>query len=440
MMPVKAWRIAKREYLAQVRTKGFIIGLLLAPVLMGGSGIAFWLLKDRVDTNDRKIAVVDRSGFVADVLVRAAEARNAEAVFDPETGKKIRPAYVVEVIDDADFDPERWRLDLSDRIRSNDLHAFLEIGPGVLHPRRDGDSARIVYHAEGAALDPAREWAERPINDALRRQRAVEAGVEESSVGDLFDWIDAESMGLVSADEESGEISGAQRSSELEEILVPTVLALLLFLMIMWGAMPQLQSVMQEKSQRIAEVILGSARPFEFMMGKLIGGVGVSLTVAAVYSVVAIVSLRGSGLAQIIPYHVLPWFFVYVIIAILMFGALLAALGAACNDASEAQSVSFVAMLPMLIPMFVMMPVVQSPSSAFATALSLVPPFTPMLMLIRMATPGGVPAWQVWLGTGGAVLFTLCLIWAGGRVFRVAIMVQGTPPKLGNIVRWALRG
>lgn len=436
----KALKIAKREYLAQVRTKGFVIGLLLAPVLIGGSGIAFALLKDRGDTTDRLIAVVDRSGLVADALVEAAEARNAEAVLDADTGKKIRPAYLIEVLDPGDLDPEGWKLDLSDRVRAEDLHAFVEIGPEVLHPRQAGEAARITYHGHSAALDETREWIGRPINDTLRRLRAAEAGVDEASAEDLFDWIRPESMGLVSADPETGEIREAERTTELQAIVAPLVMTMLLFMLIMWGAMPQLNSVMEEKSQRIAEVMLGAVRPFEFMMGKLIGGAGVSLTVAGVYIVVAVVALWRMGLTEHLPFHVLPWFFVYVLIAIPMFGAMLAALGAACNDTSEAQSVSFTVMVPMLIPMFVMMPVLMNPSSAFATGLSLIPPFTPMLMVLRMSTPNGVPAWQAWVGLTGAILFTIFLVWAGGRVFRVAIMTQGTPPKLGNILRWALRG
>jgi ABC-2 type transport system permease protein len=440
MIAPKALRIAKREYLAQVRTKAFVIGLLLAPVLMGGSAIAFALLKDRVDTEDKRVAVVDRSGLVAEALVRAAEARNAEVIHDEQTGKKIRPAYVFEIVDPATLDPERWKLELSNRVRDDELHAFVEIGPDVLHPAREGASAGLAYHAEGAALDQLREWMERPINDALRRARAVEAGVGETSMGDLFAWINTESMGLVSADPESGEITEARRSNELQEVLTPAVMAMLLFMMIMWGAMPQLQAVMQEKSQRIAEVILGSVRPFDFMLGKLAGGVGVSLTVATFYVVVAHLVLGRVGLAEAIPYHTLPWFFGYVLIAIPMFGALMAALGAACNDVTEAQSVSFIAMLPLMIPMFVMMPVLLNPTSSFSTTLSLIPPFTPMLMMLRISAPAGVPSWQAWLGFVDAILFTLFLIWLGGRVFRVAIMTQGTPPKLGNIVRWALRG
>ena len=79
-------RIAKREYLATVRTKGFVIGLVVAPVLFGGSGLAMWLLEDQVDTRDKVIAVVDRSGLVAETVVSASEQRNSAVVHDPETG------------------------------------------------------------------------------------------------------------------------------------------------------------------------------------------------------------------------------------------------------------------------------------------------------------------------------------------------------------------
>jgi ABC-2 type transport system permease protein len=106
----------------------------------------------------------------------------------------------------------------------------------------------------------------------------------------------------------------------------------------------------------------------------------------------------------------------------------------------QLQSASFAALLPMMVPIFARMPVVQSPPSGFATVLSLIPPFTPLLMMLRMNRPGGVPARQAWLGLANTLALTLFLIWVGGRVFRVSLMTQGTPPKLGNLVRWAVRG
>jgi ABC-2 type transport system permease protein len=197
---------------------------------------------------------------------------------------------------------------------------------------------------------------------------------------------------------------------------------------------------MQEKSQRIAEVVLGSVRPVEFMAGKLLGGVAVSLTASAVYVGLGLYALTVLGLSGLMPLAIVGWFFTYMLLAVAMYGALFAALGAACNDPIEAQSVSFLGMLPMIIPTFLLLPVVMQPNSAFATGMSLVPLWTPMLMLMRLATPGGIPAWQPWVALAGMIATTLLFVWAGGRVFRVAILTQGTPPKLKTLLRWAIRG
>jgi ABC-2 type transport system permease protein len=145
-------------------------------------------------------------------------------------------------------------------------------------------------------------------------------------------------------------------------------------------------------------------------------------------------------LGKYVPYHILPWFAAHAIMAIFMFGSVFAALGSACNDASEAQAVTFPAMLPVIIPMFMLMPVVTQPQSPFATGLSLFPLFTPMLMLIRQTTPEGVPGWQPWVGTVGVALTTVFFVWIAGRIFRVGILMQGAPPKLRNLIRWAVRG
>lgn len=436
----KMLRIARREYRASVRTKGFIIGLMLAPILMGGGIIAMMLLKDRVDTTDKKVAIVDRSGVVADTLVEAAKTRNTAEIYDEKTGKKVKPAYLFEVVEPNTTDPGAQRLELSNRVRNGQLHAFVEIGEGILHPADNPEASRIAYHSKNAAMDDLRRWMAWPINNHLRQLRLAEAGIDESTVKDLFHWMSVEGMGLVSVDMATGEVKKAQRSSEGEAIGIPIIMVMLMFMMFMMGAMPLLNAVMDEKSQRIAEVLLGSVKPFQLMMGKLLGGVGVSLTAAAVYVIGGIVAVRHLGLGEYIPYHILPWFFAYMLIAILMFGSILAALGSACNDAKEAQGMAMPAMLPIMIPMFIMMPVLKEPQSAFATWLSLFPPFTPMLMLLRQGTPAGVPMWQPWVGLLGVLAFTVFFVWAGGRIFRVGILMQGKPPKLADILRWAIRG
>jgi ABC-2 type transport system permease protein len=435
----KVVRVARREYLATVRTRAFIIGLVLAPVLMSGSLIAFAIFHDRPDTADRRIAIVDRTGLLTATLARVATERNARDTARPD-GRKIRPAYLLEAVAPASADSMAQRLALSERVRSGELRAFLEIGPGVVHPQRDSAGARVSYHARNAALDETRDWLAGEMNAALRRIRLAEAGIDSALVPDLFDGFSAEPRGLFTQDPATGGVTDARRRSEAEAIMPPIAVMFLMFVLLMMGAMPQLNSTMEEKSQRIAEVVLGSVRPFEFMLGKLIGGVGIAVTASAVYVGIGLYSLTALGAAGLLPAHVVVWFFAYMIPAVAMFGALYAALGAACNDAAEAQSMSFVGMLPMMIPAFLLMPVVMNPNTAFSTGISLFPLFAPILMLVRLATQSGVPAWQPWVALAGVVATALVFVWAGGRVFRVAILMQGTPPKLQNLVRWAIRG
>ena len=433
-------RFVKREYLAAVKTKGFIIMLVLMPVIMGGSAIAMYLLRGQVDTTDKRVAVLDRSGIVTDMLLKAVEERNKAAVYDKETGKKVQPAYILEAIEPDETDSQAQRLQLSERIRSGELHAFLEIGPNVLYPKAEPNTFRIKYHARNAPMDNVRNWLNNTINPYLRRVRLTDAGVDESKANEIMTWLQVEPMGLLSVDEETGEIQEARRTSEEEAIFVPVIVFFLMFMMIMMGAMPLLQSTFEEKTQRIAEVLLGSLKPHEFMAGKVLGGLAVSLTGASVYVIGGVFFLGRLGLKDIIPYHVIPWFFIFLVLEIVMVGSWLAALGSTCNDPKDAQNLTFPAMFPVFFPMFVFMPVTMEPTSGFATWMSLFPPFTPMLMLIRKAAPAGIPAWQPWVGLVGVLLFTMFTVWAGGRIFRVGILMQGGAPKLSNMIKWAIRG
>ena len=105
------------------------------------------------------------------ILIEAAEARNEAQVYDKETGKKVKPAYVFEVLEPNTADPLSQRLELSDRIRQGSLHAFLEIGSQVLHPENAQEGAYISYYAKSAAMDPVRGWIESPLNTFLREAR-----------------------------------------------------------------------------------------------------------------------------------------------------------------------------------------------------------------------------------------------------------------------------
>jgi ABC-2 type transport system permease protein len=436
----KTLLIAAREYSAAVRTKAFIIGMAIAPILMFGSIMVMVYMDKRADTTDKTIAVVDRSCVVAPAIIEAAKQHNEHEIFDEKSGKQIQPRYIIELVAPNDADPDAQLLALSNRVRSKELHAFVQIGRDAVTPGEDPARAQIAYYAENSALADARRWIANPINNQIRRLRLAEQGVDPRKVESALAWMPVEGMGLVSVDEATGEVKEAQRTSEGVAFGVPYAMLMMLFLMIMIGASPLINSVMEEKMQRISEVLLGSARPFEIMMGKLIGNLGVSFTAAVVYLGAGSVVAYRMGWSEHIPLHILPWFFAYLVTAIFMYGALNIAVGASCNDAKEAQSMAMPIMLPFMIPMFMLVPIIKEPEGTLATVMSLIPPFTPMVMLMRQSTPVGVPVWQPWVGMVGVVAFAVFCVWVGGRIFRVGLLMQGQPPTLRNLIRWAVRG
>ena len=434
----KIFRLALREYLAAVRTKGFIIGLVMLPVFMSGSMIAMMLLKDHVDIRERRIVVIDETKQFSEMLLEQAHIRNTQHIFDPEDSSQVQPVYAIEFVElDRDLTVQLGAL--SDRVRAGDLHAFLHIGSSIIHPAEDPDNAFANYHAESAALDDIRDWLRDPINNHLRRLRLEQAGIDEAQIPDLFAWSWVNAKGLLTVDED-GNIIDAASSNEIRSIAIPLAMMMLMFMMSMMGAMPQLSAVMEEKTQRIVEVILGSITPFQFMLGKILGGLAVALTSTLVYLGGGTLFMQWRGFESYIPYDIFPWFVVNLVILLFMLGALMTSLGSVANDAKDAQSLSFPAMFPMMIPLFVMVPVLKEPLSTFATWLSLIPPFTPMVMTLRLASPVTIPAWQPWVGLIGVLLFTLIVVWAGSRIFRAAILMQGVPLKFSNIMRWMTKG
>ncbi len=435
----KAIIIAKREYRAAVKTKGFIIGILLLPIFMGGGLLVFTLFKDKVDTDDKKIAVIDYSGQFREHLEKSAKDwNNSNTVNDK--GQKSSPYYFIEFVTPDTGDPEKQKLELSNRVRSKELHAFTQIGRNVIHPIPNDEQSRIFYYAENAAVDNTRSWFSNTVNNKIREIRILELGVDNESVKDLFYWVNAEAMGLVSIDTKTGEVSDAKEINELQTIFVPYILLLLMFMMLMMSAVPLLTAVMEEKTERIAEVLLGSVTPWDFMTGKIIGGLAVSLTTAAIYVAGGIFTLNRIDMSDLIPYDAIPWFFVYMILNIIMIGSIMAALGATCNDSKDAQAMQFPAMLPIIIPLFLMMPIILNPLSNMAIGCSLFPLWTPMLMLLRQSTSVTIPVWQIVVGLIGVVLFTVLCVWAGARIFRSAIILQGKRPKFGTLMKYIFKG
>lgn len=440
----KIFVVAFREYLAAVKTKAFLISLLLMPVLWGGSILIQLILKDKVDTTEKRVAIVDYSGKLFDAVAAASNKRNTSDVFDKTTGKQIKPKFVFEKIEPSSGDPARVGLELSDRIRrkdAGDIMAFIIVDRDAVEKTstNPAEPAPINYYSNSPTYDDIQNWVAGPFNQRIRELRMNAANLDQELVSKVIAPARVSNLGLVSVDE-SGNIKQAQETNELANIFMPLGLMMLMLMVIMLGASPLMQSVLEEKTLRIAEVLLGSVKPFQLMMGKLIGMVGVSLTVATVYLVGAFVAVRQAGFGEYFPAHVVWWFVLYLVLAVLMYGSIFIAVGATVSDLKESQNLITPVMLVAVAPMFVWINVVREPNSTMSTVLSLFPTATPMLMIVRQVVPPGIPMWQPILGATLVLLTTVAFVFAAGRIFRVGILIQGKGAKVSDMFRWLLRG
>jgi ABC-2 type transport system permease protein len=408
--------------------------------MMGGGFAAMIIMENNKDTDDKHFVVIDHSGLMIGPLSEALEIRNTEEILHPNTGEKTDAAYVVEFMEPDLQNPEDQQLVLSEKVESQELHAYIEIGPDILHPAGEGKEAYLKYYSQHSFNDDIRYWFQNVVNNNLREIRAAELNLVAAQAEDLLWWINVEGMGLVTVDKKTGEHQEAEKINEAQTFLVPYVLLILMFMLVMMSAIPQLSSVMEEKNEKIAEVLLGTITPFQFMMGKVMGGLGVSLTTAAIYVGAGVFTLNYIGMESLIPVDVLPWFFIFTILYVLMVGSGMAALGATCNDNKDAQSLTFPGILPAIIPMFLIIPVIADPTGPLATTMALIPPFTPTVMVMRMASSVTIPMWQPVVGLLGVILYTIFTVWIGARVFRTAILIQGQKPNLSTLYKYAFKG
>jgi ABC-2 type transport system permease protein len=438
--------IAKRDYIAAVKSKPFLFGLIVTPVLAGAGFIGVAVMKVKPEIADRRIAVVDRTGIAAPVLIDSIQEKNRKDIFDKTTGKQTQPRCLIETVSPDDTDPTAQRLALSDRVRRHEIFAFLEIGRDALHapenqdPEKLAPSFRVDYYSNAAGIDETRGWLSGPVNDAMRRTRLAQLGIDRARFSEVLAPAAIQSMSLLSRDAGTGRVQEAHKKSELEGFIVPFAMMMLLAMMVLMSSAPMLGAVADDKQQRVFEMLLGSATPFELMMGKMLSAVALTMTSSILYVAAAVFVLQSMAMMGMAPFSVLPWFFVYMVADVLVVSSLAIAVGSACASPNDAQHLAMLVIAPTLIPLFLLAPIMQAPNGAMSTVMSFLPPFTPLIMLMRQAMPGGVPVWQPWVALIGVIAWTLFATWAGARIFRIGILMQGKTAKISEMARWAIKG
>jgi ABC-2 type transport system permease protein len=440
----KIWLIAKRDYIASIRTKAFIFGLIVAPILFGGSFIGLAMMKDHSDLRLRHIAIIDHTGAVAAAVAEAAQQANQRDLVDKTTQRQVKPRYQFEVVSPDDRDAMAQRLTLSQRVRRGDLFAFVEIPSDAIDQSRTtktaDDDVNANWYSKEGSIEETRRWFSGPLNDGIRRVRLKRLGVDPARFDDALRYVSLQSMKLLNKDEKTGRIQDAGKKRDMEAFAVSFSVTMLLVMIVMFTAGPMLPGIAEDKMQRVFEMLLASATPFELIAGKVLAALGRSLTSAVVYIAGAVLLLNSMAMIGLAPLELLPWFLIYLITEITMLCAFAAALGAACGSPQDAQSLGIVLLAPVMIPLFMLAPLIQRPDGPLATAMSLFPLFTPVLMLTRQAMPGGVPWWQPWVGLGGSMLAAVAICWIAARIFRIGILLQGKPPNIAELLRWAVKG
>jgi ABC-2 type transport system permease protein len=351
---------------------------------------------------------------------------------------QVLPKYVVMPVDVTGQSADAIRKDLKEKVEGSEIFAFVEFGPKAVL-QDVGEHAQINYYTARTTYRDLRDWVAGAVSQHIQDARMKQKGLNPTDVAWAMHAVRPPIRNIRSINE-AGQRTSDERANEIADLLLPMGLMMLMFMVIMVGATPLVHSVLEEKMQRIAEVLVASVPPFQLMLGKLLGIVGVSLTIVSVYLVGGYLTARHYGYADLFPLHLLGWFFVYQALAVIMFGSMFIAVGAACTEMKETQSTLMPVMLLACFPMFIWVNVVKEPTSMFATSMSFIPVGTPMLMILRLAAAPEIPIWQPILGVVLVLATTLLCVFAAGRIFRVGILMQGKGARISEMMRWVFRG
>ncbi|GIW87666.1 MAG: sodium transporter [Isosphaeraceae bacterium] len=431
--------VATAEFTSAVRTKAFVASVLMLPLIYGAA-ILIQLFASRADTRTRTFALIDRTTVLAPAILEAAKAHNDEDVRD-EHGKQVRPRFEPEPIPAEAASGPDVLVRLSDRVRSGELFAFVEIPADVLEPG-SGGSSRLRYHTNTPTDLDLPRWLEGVVNTSVHRIRLERAGLDPVKVTAAMAPVLTDTLGLVERPAPSPAAgtaaapSSARKIDPIRTVALPIALVFVMFVTITSTTPQLMQTVLEEKMSKITEVLLGSVTPFELMLGKLLGNVGVALVLAGLYLGTAYAVSVRYGYGDLAQPGLMLAVVLFIVLGVTLFGSLFMAVGSACSDLKDAQSLMLPVLILAMLPAFFWSVVLQGPDSPVSVAASLFPPATPFLMLMRMALTPAPPVWQVALSVALTTLTALACVWAAGKIFRTGILMQGKAPGFFELARW----
>lgn len=412
----KIWAVIRREFVERVRTKWFWISAILGPVLF--AGIIVFQIKQSMGGAVRSIAVVDSTNgaFGERVLETLNTSRSFRATRVPAG-----PG----VIDS-----------LTSLVGAKELHGFLIVSKDL------AETGRAEYRASNLSIQTIEEL-QRALNRLVVKVRLESKGVNPA----IVDWAQIR----ITLDQKKIARGRTTEESAGQSLVMAYITAILLFMAILLYGVNVMSSVLEEKTTRIVEVLISSLRPFQLMIGKVLGAGAVSFFQFLIWGVSArvllglrgpIASALGADPTEIerlqlpaVPLATIIIFLAFFLGGFLLYSSMFAAVGAMSSNEQEARQAQQPVTYLLMISYFSIIGLTNDPSSSFARTLSLVPFTSPIATPVRW-TAGSIGVGEVLASLGILLIAIVGVTWVAARIYRVGILMTGKRPSMKELVRW----
>ena len=420
----KIFAVIRREYVERIRTKAFWIGTALIPVFFF-LYIAIQVATSHRAGGERQIAVVDATGRLYEPLVADLAARE-KARDQSNEGKGIH--WVLE------RRPPAADLNAQKETLRREVLAKKVTGYLILDPKLLNKDAAEFYSTSVSELVTTSQL-ERAINHVLLKERIAQQDLSPNLASQLERRVDLKSFKITAkgASEEKG-----------AGIFVVIIFSVMLYSTFLIYGTQNMKGVIDEKINRIVEVVIASLRPTELMLGKILGIGLVGLTQYFIWCFFA-VNLSFPAIASrlttsdmgvpTIPISMILYFILFFVFGYFLYASIYTAVGAPFNTDQEAQQL---AMIPIacIVSVWAFFPALfNNPNGGLAVFLSLFPLTSPLAMFMR-ACVSQPPVWQIALCIALLVATTIGIAWVAGRIYRIGILMYGKRPTIPEIVRW----
>ena len=410
--------IAKREFFTQVKKKSFIILTLLTPLLIIVFGGVVSLMFQANETQ-MQISVIDKSGLFKD---RLKSDQNIRYVFSSEETEK----SLIKALE-----------------TTQEMNAVMIIPKKDIHELEN--SIEVLTNKN--LSNEARKNIAGNISEIIKAEKINALGINTAQIEDLNKGVNLHVVNVL------------EKEKKQDSFLVGVKSGLSIFLMycvftfIMMYGIRVMRSVLEEKNNRVVEILISSVKPFELMMGKILGVTGVALVQFGVWVVmifasvmtfgssnvgmvsgVAEVQMVLSALSQINYGLILFLFVIYFLLGYLFYSAMYAAIGSAVDNETETQQFTLFAILPMMLGFYGSITIMNNPDGPMSFWLSMIPFTSPIAMLARI--PFDVPVWELVLSIVILLVSTLGMVFIASKIYRVGILMYGNKVTLKELWKW----